>query len=255
MRAFKDYARYYDLLYRDKDYASEAEFVHQLIQKHAPGARSILELGCGSGVHAQYLAKLGYRIHGVDMSTEMLEYAEERRIGMDRDQSERISFVQGNIHNINLGRNFDAVIALFHVMSYQPSNSDLKDSFATAKNHLIKDGVFIFDYWYGPAVLTNLPHIRVKRVEDNYIDITRIAEPFMHPNENLVEVNYQIFVKDKTKETVQVFRETHRLRYLFKPELELFFAEAGLKHLECCEWNTGRVPGFDSWNVFSIGKK
>ena len=44
MSVFDGYARYYNLLYRDKDYAAEARHVHDIIQKHASGARSILEL-------------------------------------------------------------------------------------------------------------------------------------------------------------------------------------------------------------------
>lgn len=254
MKVFEEYARYYDLLYRDKDYASEAQFVHQLIQKHAPGARSILELGCGSGAHAQCLAKLGYRIHGVDVSTEMLESAEKRRTGMDQEQSSRITFSQGNIHDISLGQNFDAVIALFHVMSYQTSNSDLKDTFATAKHHLDKAGVFIFDYWYGPAVLTDRPTVRVKRMADEVISVVRLAEPVMSANNNLVQVNYQVFITDKAKSTIHTFQESHHMRYLFKPELDWFLAEAGFQHVEFGEWLTARDPGYPTWSVYSVGR-
>jgi predicted TPR repeat methyltransferase len=49
---FADYARYYDLLYRDKDYAAAAEYVAGLIRKFHPSARPILELGSGTGIHA-----------------------------------------------------------------------------------------------------------------------------------------------------------------------------------------------------------
>ena len=72
MSVFDGYARYYDLLYRDKDYAAEARHVHDIIQRHSPGAHSILELGCGTGAHAIHLATMGYAIHGVDRSHEML---------------------------------------------------------------------------------------------------------------------------------------------------------------------------------------
>ena len=60
MDAFGAYARYYDLLYRDKDYPAEARYLHELIQRHAPGAQSILDLGCGTGAHAAEFAELGY---------------------------------------------------------------------------------------------------------------------------------------------------------------------------------------------------
>jgi hypothetical protein len=48
MMAFGEYAKYYDLLYADKDYAAETTFVREIIRRLAPGARTLLELGCGS---------------------------------------------------------------------------------------------------------------------------------------------------------------------------------------------------------------
>ncbi|MFM6580781.1 MAG: class I SAM-dependent DNA methyltransferase, partial [Dolichospermum sp.] len=75
MTVFGNYSRYYDLLYQDKDYLAEAKFIHDLIQTHAPSAKTILELGCGTGRHAELLANYGYQIHGVDRSLEMLNSA------------------------------------------------------------------------------------------------------------------------------------------------------------------------------------
>ena len=72
---FSDYARYYDLLYRDKDYAAEAEYVAGLIRKFHPSARSILELGSGTGMHAIHLAKQGYEVTGIDISPDMINIA------------------------------------------------------------------------------------------------------------------------------------------------------------------------------------
>ena len=46
---FDTYAHYYDLLYQDKDYVAEAEYVAAYIQSHSPQAERILELGCGTG--------------------------------------------------------------------------------------------------------------------------------------------------------------------------------------------------------------
>ena len=66
MKIFADAARYYDILYRDKDYAAEAEFIHALIGKYAPNSQQILELGAGTGGHAQCLAELGLEVHGVE---------------------------------------------------------------------------------------------------------------------------------------------------------------------------------------------
>ena len=75
---FENYAYYYDLLYSDKKYEEEVEYVNKLIQHFFTGAESLLELGCGTGVHAEYFAKCGYTVHGIDQSEAMLKLADER---------------------------------------------------------------------------------------------------------------------------------------------------------------------------------
>lgn len=83
-QVFDTYAHYYDLLYRDKDYAGESEYVAAHIRKQAPQAKRILELGCGTGAHAEHLARMGYTVHGVDLSKAMLARAEARKAKIGR---------------------------------------------------------------------------------------------------------------------------------------------------------------------------
>lgn len=253
MSVFGNYARYYDLLYRDKDYAREAQFVNQLLQTYAPGSQSILELGCGTGTHAILLAKEGYYINGVDLSHEMLQKAKQRLSQMsDRRLAGQLELCQGDVREVRLNKQFDAVISLFHVVSYQSTIEDLRAIFSTVKSHLKTGGIFIFDCWYGPAVLTARPTVRVKRLEDEAIQVTRIAEPVLYPNDNLVDVNYHVFIRDKSSGVVEEVTETHRMRYLFRSEVDLLLAEADLKVVISREWITDREPGFDTWGVYYV---
>jgi SAM-dependent methyltransferase len=250
MNVFNHYARYYDLLYRDKDYSGEAEFIDRLIQTYASNTQNILELGCGTGGHAVFLAQKGYQIHGVDFSQEMLKEATNRLDQLPSKLASRLKFDYGDIRQVRLNQTFDVVIALFHVISYQTTNEDLLAALATVKEHLTPGGLFIFDVWYGPAVLTEKPVVRVKRLENEEILVTRIAEPVMHPNENLVDVNYQIIIRDKISNVVEELHETHHMRYLFKPEINLLLNEFGFKLVDSREWITGREAGFNTWGVY-----
>lgn len=246
MSVFNEYARYYDLLYRDKDYAAEADYIHGLIQKQSPGAQSILNLGCGSGRHDRALAEKGYRITGVDLSEEILAVARHSTAGND------ISYIWGDVRTVRLDRTFDVVLSLFHVMSYQTENDDLMAAFGTARHHLKADGIFIFDCWYGPAVLTDRPAVRVKELVDDTTSITRIATPVMHPNQNLVDVNYHLFVRDVLNKDVQEVREKHRMRYLFLPELSFMLHQSGFDPVLAEEWLSARPLGFDTWNALVV---
>lgn len=130
---------------------------------------------------------------------------------------------------------------------------DLLSAFETARLHMEPGGIFLFDCWHGPAVLADRPSVRVKRVSNDRIEITRIAEPVMHPNENIVDVNYHLFIRDKSNNRVEEVRERHRMRYLFKPEVESKFHQVGLKMVHFEEWMSGAPPGCASWNVVFLG--
>src|SRR5260221_4703226 len=147
MSVFGTYSRYYNLLYKDKDYMGEAEYVGTLIREHHPRAKSVLDLGCGTGRHASLLARMGYEPTGVDRSSEML--AVDRSASPSADPRKdspgarggdapflHPEFVQGDIRAARLSKRFDVVISLFHVMSYLTTNDDLLAAFATAREPL-----------------------------------------------------------------------------------------------------------------------
>jgi SAM-dependent methyltransferase len=245
---FTDYARYYDLLYRDKDYQAEAEYVAGLIRKFHPAAQNILELGSGTGIHAGLLSEKGYSIDGVERSPEMLARSLSLKERIKPEQGQ-LNFHPGDIKEIRLDKSFDAVISLFHVISYQTTNKDVAAAFKTARHHLKSGGIFIFDIWYGPAVLTQRPEVRIKRMSDEKIEVTRLAEPVLHPNDNLVDVNYQVFVRKRDAMNVMELRETHTMRYFFQPEIKMWadLSEFAVKNIE--EWQTAKPIGASTWSV------
>ncbi len=253
MSAFAAYSRYYDLMYREKDYAMEAAYVSSLVARHAPGAKVLLDIGCGTGAHARELASDGYIVHGIDMSEGMLERAHAMRAALPPELSERLTFTRGDARNFHLGRKFDAVVSLFHVMSYQTSNKDLLAAFASAGKHLAAGGVFIFDCWYGPAVLTDRPRTVTREFKDESLSFSRLSEPVLDAERNVVEVHYTLHVNGGA-ETGNTIRERHDMRYLFTPEVEMMLAANGLTLIESREWMSDREPGFDSWNVCYVAR-
>ena len=70
---FEKYAKYYDLLYQDKDYKEETDYISSLINKHHPETKKVLEFGSGSGIHGRLLGNLGYQVTGIERSQQMIE--------------------------------------------------------------------------------------------------------------------------------------------------------------------------------------
>ena len=256
---FSTYASYYDLLYQDKDYARESDYVSALLLRFHPEVGSVLELGSGTGRHAVLLAGKGYQLLGVERSTEMLARARAliQASGARQAAGPHFppEFVEGDIRSVRIDRGFDAAISLFHVISYQTTNADLLQAFETARRHVRAGGLFVFDVWYGPAVLTDPPSTRVKRMADELIEVTRLAEPVLLPNSNLVEVNYHVFVRTKATGSVSETREKHEMRYLFVPEIDLLLGQSGFERLHAEEWLTGRTPGCGTWGVCFVARR
>lgn len=254
MTVFAGYSRYYDLLYRDKDYTGETKWVASLLRKFAPNAKTVVEIGSGTGLHASQLARLGYHVTGVDMSEGMLAAAEERREALDPVLAERLQFEHGDARTFRLGRKFDAAISLFHVMSYQTSNGDLAAAFESAREHLSPGGVFIFDCWYGPAVLRQWPSVTTKELSDEATHVRRVATPVIYAGRNVVDVNYDVAVTDKASGQTENLRETHSMRYLFTPEIDLALRAAGLQLLEARGWLSDSEPDFTTWGACFIAR-
>ena len=250
MSIFGAYSRYYDLLYKSKDYASEAEYVSRIVERHATSAQTLLDLGCGTGIHACAFAQAGYQVTAIDRSPEMLDQARERAKRPPAPQGPgSIEFIEGDIRTFSLPLKFDVIVALFHVISYLPGNDDLDATFAKIRQHLEPNGILIFDCWYGPGVLTDPPAQRAKIFEDDDVNIVRIATPTLFVNENLVDVAYNILVLEKSSGRYQQLTENHRMRYLFYPELEFLLSKHHLKPIEFTQWLSDKAPSETTWNA------
>lgn len=249
-KVFDLYAKYYDLLYREKDYYGESLYINNLIERFRPNSKSILDLGCGTGRHDIILSENGFDVTGIEIAEKMLEKARENLRNAGKVLN--LNFIQNDIRNLKLNKSFDIVISLFHVMSYQTSNSDLKKTLSTVKEHLKEDGLLIFDFWYGPGVLTVKPEKRVKFLEDDEIIVERFAEPVIRINENIVDVNYTIHIMDKLKGFKNELQETHSMRYFFIPELKILLDEMNMGILHFEEWMTGNKPDESSWSVLVL---
>ncbi|HET6224887.1 MAG TPA: class I SAM-dependent methyltransferase [Bacteroidia bacterium] len=243
MSTFEEYSNYYDLLYQDKNYNEEVDYVDGLIKRNKPNAKTLLDLGCGTGRHNALFEKKGYKTTGVDISHEMIKKAKS---------TYPLDFMQSDIRSLQLEKKYDVIVSLFHVMSYQTTNEDLTGVFNSAKKHLNPNGLFVFDCWYGPAILNDQPVTRIKRMEDDKIDVTRLSESVLHANTNVVDVTFEVFIKNKMTSDVKKIKELHSMRYLFYPEILKYAKLEGFEVKVFEEWLTGKKPDLNSRNVVFV---
>jgi len=252
MSNFQRYSAFYDLLYRDKDYAAEAEYVARTIRSRVPAARTVLELGSGTGRHGRLLAAMGFEVHGIERSSEMVSLAQTIVGSPDSAAAGSFSCQAGDICTAKLGRTFDAVISLFHVMSYQTTNVALQAAFQVAADHLAPNGLFLFDVWHGPAVLSQRPTVRVKEVADDLYRVKRTARPELDTNRGTVNVVYEMDCENRSTGESTRFNEAHLMRYLFPTEVDFLARSCGLRCLAAEEFLTGEPPSPSTWGVTHV---
>jgi SAM-dependent methyltransferase len=251
LTASEQYAPWYDLLYEDKDYAAETSFVEQQLRRHGAASGTLLDLGCGTGVHALEFARNGWRVAGIDLSRDMIRRAEARVASTIND----VRFRQGNVCEAGPERNFDAVVSLFHVASYLTSPDQLRGMFATANAALKPGGILLFDYWYGGAVLAQGVETRVKIAERPPLRVTRIARSDHDEAAAAVRVNFTLFCEDTSRPEIHRIDETHHLRYWFPFEIDQLLREATLAPVGHYAWMSAEPPNSQTWAGYSVARK
>lgn len=226
--AFQEYAKLYDVFYEGKEYNKESEYVLRLLAKHlGRKPKLILDLGCGTGGHALKWAAKGIAVTGLDRSAVMLEQAKQKA----GTKNVNIAFLQGDVRKFSLKKKFDAVTAMFAVMSYQTNRDDMVSAFRSIRAHCTTGGIFLFDAWFGPGVLTDPPGERVKSFRKGAREILRTVKSVHHVEHQLVEVHYDILVIEGN-EILHRVKEIHPMHYFFPREVEDLAASTGFKLLD-----------------------
>jgi SAM-dependent methyltransferase len=248
IKNFNYYSKYYDLFYKDKNYEKEAKFISDLIKiyKKVKNKYTILEFGSGTGQHANFLVKDGYKVHGIEKSSGMIKKIKK---------IPGFTCQKGDITNINVKNKFDIVLSLFCVISYQTTNKKVKSVFSNAANHLKKNGLFIFDMWYTPAVYNLRPTVKIKEIKKNNIFIKRVANPVMISSKSAVNVKYSFFLKDLKLNSTKLFKENHMMRHFSLLEIDLLAEMYGFKRLKSLELLSKKKPSNNTWSITIVLKK
>jgi SAM-dependent methyltransferase len=259
MKNFGLYAKYYDLLYRYKDYDAESAYVLDLITRFGenknPTEWSVLELGCGSGGHAAHLAPKIKALVGLERSDEMVAQAQEKAIPHFHVLKGDATQLSDALPAVYLQSYFEAVISLFHVVSYINENDKLLNCFQSAYDVLKTGGVFVFDVWFTPAVYWLRPEKRVRQMKDDAITIERTAISEVDVMKNVVTVHFATEIIDNKTGEKTILDEKHPMRCFSVPEVALLAKSVGFSMICAEEFVTGKPAAVDTWGVCFVLKK
>jgi len=107
----------------------------------------ILELCCGTGRLTIPIAKDGYNICGVDITSSMLEQAKLKA----SDNGLEVEFIEADIRTLDLPEKYDLIFIPFNSIHHLYQNKDLFQALNVVKNHLKENGLFLLDC-YNPNI-------------------------------------------------------------------------------------------------------
>jgi SAM-dependent methyltransferase len=247
------HATLYDLFYAQKNYAEEAEFVHQCINKYYNGKPvHLLEMACGTGKHSYHFWQKGYKIIATDYSDDMLECARENHKQWNTD----VEFCNLDMRNPTYeGEKPDVIVCLFDSIGYLQTNESILNLLKFVKQQLKEGGLFITEYWNAGAFLKCYEPSRTKHFKTPETEIIRISETEIDYKNQLAHVLYTITEKgnDQIEHTI---KETQSNRYFLHQEMQLFFQEAGLQCLESfAGYKNDTDIKIDTWHTIAVLKK
>lgn len=214
---YKEFARYYDLIYSQKDYKGEVLTIKRLISKYKKTKdRELLEVACGTGGHVRHLSD-DFQIVATDANAEMLEVA--------RKSIKGVAFKKADMINLNLGREFDVIICLFSSIGYVRTYPNVKKTLHNFAHHLKKDGVVIIEPWFTKSTYkVGSPHLTI--YEDDNIKIARNCVSKSHGNVSILDMHYLVAERNKG---VKYFVDRHELGMFEHEKVLQLMKDAGLQ--------------------------
>jgi ubiquinone/menaquinone biosynthesis C-methylase UbiE len=141
----------------DPTILSSYSFCYQLLEKHCKN-KKILDYGCGNGVHSIFLAKLGKKVVGIDLSEKAISLAKKKV--KENNLEEKTDFLVMDCEKLEFPDNHFDVI--FDGGTF--SSLDLDKALPELARVLKKDGILIGIETLGHNPLTNLKRKVNKKV-------------------------------------------------------------------------------------------
>lgn len=193
----KDFIYFWPVISNKEEARERADWVLRPINKYNKNAKKILELGVGIGQVLTNFPKK-FDIYGLDCIKQYVDYCQKH--------IPRGKFFVSSMHNFKIDETFDVIFSVYDSICFLNNFNQWKQTFKTVKNHLHKDGLFIFDM-YTPKILKDYKN---KEASASKFSMGYIFDKPIVKNNKLIW-DFKIFEKigkDKYQINEYKFKET-----------------------------------------------
>jgi ubiquinone/menaquinone biosynthesis C-methylase UbiE len=222
------HAARYDLIYADKPYRSEADFIADWVGRirRGTGPGSLMDVACGTGRHALELAAMGWHVTGVDYNRELLERAREGA----STRGLEVAFLEQDMRELDVdGRPFDVITCLFDSIGYGLKEEPIVEALRGMAKHLTPNGVLAVEFLHAAAVVQHYSPVKVRRFPTPAGGlILRISETELDRANQLIHVSYELIELKGDGAGYERATETQSNRFFSPEEMRAMMTRAGL---------------------------
>ncbi len=244
---YRDFAYIYDNLLYDINVTQWVGYIESIFDKYNKKPEIILDLACGTGRITTELAKKGYDMIGIDLSSEMLNVAKDKATAHSLD----VLYLNQNMSEFELYGTVDAVICLLDSFNYLINEEDLYKTLNLINNYLNPEGILIFDINSKYKLSKILGNNVFYDVSDQ---ISYIWENKFINSKNICEMDLTFFQMDKDGKYIR-YDEIHTERAYSINEIDNALKSAKLNVIGKFNEFTFDIPDAKSERIFFIAEK
>ncbi len=214
---FSASAELYDPIYGAfKNFATESSSIAALIRQHQPQARSVLDVGCGTGEHALHLTQAhSFLVDGIDIDPGLLAVASRKL--------PNANFHLADMETFSLHRKYDVILCLFSSIGYLKTIRRVTSALSAFRSHIRHDGLIIVEPWFQPGVLS-VGEGAVRVAETPHGRVTRSAFTQVAGTASTIHFTYTL----ESDAGMETLHETHELGLFTTAQMSAAFIDAGL---------------------------
>lgn len=187
-------APYYHILYASRDEKEADFFIKNIIKKLKPKPKShILDLACGSGRHAFYLASYGYFVTGADLSPNNILQAKQY-------QCPNLDFMVHNMKQKLPESSYDYIFNFFTSFGYFDTDQEHMETLLSVYQGLKKGGFFLLDFFNTHYIKSNMVSHEILTLHQIQFELERkITDEFVIKNIHVTDGEKQFFFQEKVR--------------------------------------------------------
>lgn len=243
---YSSLAYYYDLLSQGNDNS-----VHLAIEKilKANKVKTVLDLTCGTGAQALWLARRGYQVVGSDQSCELLQIASKK----SQDAGLDITFHQKDMRTAQLGH-FDAIITIFNAIGHL-TKQDFITALRNIKKNLKPGGIYIFDIF-------NLEALTDKVVKNLAMDIEKSInkKTIRHIQKSILNrslsrlTSFDEFYIQEEKKDPEIIKNEFSLQIYTAEEIKTILCQTGFEDVKQYALDGSSFSNSKSESILTVGR-